>query len=213
MRILLLGLAMLFCLGAVCAEPSPERMKEMSDFMLKKSDMPAFKMTSNFATEWIMTLEDESGTKVIVPSLSQRWWRQGTNTEIIIEACVFENQEDALCAAEERVEYLKTRFYLEDKVLKGGKLPGQAQGDRAWGLWDPPETGAKPNACRRVGPRSSMAVVVFVKKNICVQIKIESSTISVDLEDMEKLAKKIAENIKKTQVGNNEVEKDKNSKD
>jgi len=127
--------------------------------------------------------------------MRQRWWKAGDRLEVIAEVGVFPSREDALKAADLKVKDLKERDKLQEQALKGGNMPGHAKGDHSWGLIDPPEPNEEVNACRHIGPLSTFASVLFVKKDVCVQVSVSSIDTNVSLDDMERLARKIATKI------------------
>ncbi len=192
----LICLLVVVCLAVpACAKPVLNKSAEAKGFLLEKSDVPALKMTRLKPSRWLIS-DGSDGGYSYVSSVEQRWWKSGDRTAVLVEAGIFPAQTDALKAAELRVKQLKVRKSLEEKMLKGGQLPGQSKGDRVWGLWDPPEPDKPRDRCRNIGPISTFGAVVFVKKEVCIEVSAESEVTSVSLDDLAQLAKKIATKIK-----------------
>lgn len=195
MRTLICSVLACCLAGAVCAKPILNESGKAKGYLLEQKDVPELMMSVVRPAQWFVA-RGANGKMAYVGSVAQRWWRAADQTEIVVEAGIFPSQTEALQAAQLKVDELKQRQFLQEQVLKGGQLPGQAKGDRAWGLWDPPETQQKPNRCMNIGPKSAFAAVVFVKKEVAVCVTANSGISNVDLSDLEQLAKKIATKIK-----------------
>lgn len=195
MKTLICLLAVACSASCACARPMVNKSAEAKGFLLEKREVPNLRMSYIKPSRWVAVnaKKEKCG---YVSSIAQRLWRSEDETEILVEAGIFGSREDALRAAEYRVKELTTRKNLKEKMLKGGQLPGQSKGDRVWGLWDPPETDEKANRCLRIGPVSTFAAVIFVKKDVCVQVTSENRRKSVEISELEQLAKKIATKIK-----------------
>ena len=194
MRILAYFLVVVCLAGGVWAKPVLDKSDEARAYLLEQKDVPILKMNYLKPSRWLISSGKEGYR--YVDSVRQRWWRSIDRTEILVEAGIFPSRQDALQAAEFRVKELKMRKGLQDQMLKGGQLPGQAKGDRVWGLLDPPEPDKPEDRCHNIGPMSRFAAVVFVKKEVCIEVTAESMATNVDLGDLEQLAKKIAVKIK-----------------
>jgi hypothetical protein len=185
----------MLCAGAVCAKPVVDKADEAKGYLLEKPEIPGWVQSFTKLSEWRFVREPKT-PPVTVGSVVQRWWHRTDEAEVIVEAAMFPSQADALLAAEQRVNDLTRTRFLEPKMLKGGQLPGQGKGDRVWGLFDPPETTGKMNPSLNKAPITQFAAVVFVKKEVAVHVSSHSYRKSINLDDLEHLAKKIALKIK-----------------
>ena len=195
MRVFLCVLVTVLLISPVLAKPILDKSGEAKGYLLERNDVPELKLTYLRPSRWYFSAGGDKKF-AYVASLTQRWWRPADYTEILVEVGIFPSQVDALQAAELRVNTLKKKGRVQDQSLKGGQLPGQAKGDRVWGLWDPPEPGEKPDPGKGVAPISMFGTVVFVKQEVCVQVTARNMTNAVSLDDLEQLAKKIAVKIK-----------------